>query len=51
MPVPPEAIVWLESAGRKSFGEAVIVGLAYEASAALKAIAIDLARKAADGLR
>ncbi|MDX9898068.1 MAG: DNA repair protein RecO [Spirochaetia bacterium] len=48
MPVPPEAIVWLESAGRKSFGEAVIVGLAYEASAALKAIAIDLARKAAD---
>jgi len=46
--VPQGALAWLESAGRKSFGEAVRVGLGDEASAALKACALDLCRKAAD---
>lgn len=48
MPVPPGTLAWLESAERKGYGEAVRVGLGREATAALKAIAIDLARKVAD---
>lgn len=46
--VPPGVLVWLDAAGRKPFVEAVRVGLGNEASAAFKAFALDLARKAAD---
>lgn len=46
--VPPGALAWLDAAGRKPFVEAVRVGLGDEASAAFKAFALDLARKAAD---
>jgi len=46
--LPPGALAWLDAAGRKGFGDAVRVGLGDEAAAALKAVALDLARKAAD---
>lgn len=48
MLVPQGVMAWLESARRRAFCQAVRIGLASEASAALRAIAIDLARKAAD---
>jgi len=46
--VPPGVLVWLDAAGGKPFVEAVRVGLGNEATAAFKAFALDLARKAAD---
>jgi DNA repair protein RecO (recombination protein O) len=46
--LPPGALAWLDSAGRRPFEEAVRVGLGDEAARALKACALDLARKAAD---
>jgi len=46
--IPAGAFVWLEAAGRASFGEAVRIGLGREAIAGLKACALDLARKAVD---
>ncbi|MBU0928346.1 MAG: DNA repair protein RecO C-terminal domain-containing protein [Spirochaetes bacterium] len=48
VPVPQGAIAWLEAAGRRPFIEAVRVGLADEARHALKAMALDLAAKAAN---
>jgi len=46
--VPPGALAWLDAADRKPFLEAARVGLGDEATAAFKAFALDLARKAAD---
>mgnify|MGYP000872890061 CR=1 FL=1 len=48
VPVPRGALSWLDAARGKPFSAAVRVGLGDEASSALKAVALDLARKAAD---
>jgi DNA repair protein RecO (recombination protein O) len=46
--LPAGALAWLEAAAARSFGDAVRVGLGRDALSALKACALDLARKAAD---
>ena len=46
--LPAGALAWLDAAANRSFDDAVRVGLARDALSALKACALDLARKAAD---
>jgi DNA repair protein RecO len=48
MAVPAGALAWLEAAAGKPFEAAARVGLGDEAAQALKALALDLARRAAD---
>lgn len=48
IPVPRGVLAWLDAVRGKPFSAALRVGLGGEASGALKALALDLARKAAD---